>query len=94
MTQIEVLWELSSRGVSLERQGNRLLYRPRASVDDELRTEMVRHKTALLRAFEDGLIRTGPCEGADCGLNVLYIDGCAWCPAHKMSIRIIDSVMM
>ena len=48
MAPTDVLMELNRRGVELQVDGDRLLYRPRAAVDDGLRAALRENKVAIL----------------------------------------------
>ena len=52
--------------------------------------QLLENKSLLLPMLKDRRFEIITCAGDDCAQAVLLIDGEGWCPAHKMTIKVIE----
>ena len=93
MNAIELLQEVSARGVVIEPSGGRLrVDAPRGVITPELREALTSQKEELLRVLSTTLVETVPCPGDECNERLVLVDGVGYCKHYQMSVRFVGEI--
>jgi hypothetical protein len=52
MSELEILREIEARGVLLKTDGHRIFYRPKTALPTELKDQLMKHKSSVIRALK------------------------------------------
>lgn len=86
-----LVWDLYSRGILLEPDGNMLAVDPIEKLRPDEVDAIRRHKQEILSLFAAGRFQVALCPGDECDELLLVVDGESYCKRHQMAIRFIES---